>query len=122
MADDPAYTKSFSAALAGAAEQWRETFRLEMTAKSLATASGASGDMLVHLQAGTAPQAVLTQRTGLSKQAVQQLLDQLEAASLVRREVDANDKRAKHVVLTEQGRQALSERQHVEAQLEERLR
>ena len=122
MADDPVENQSFGAVLGAAAEQWRETFRREMTAKSLASAAGASGDVLIHLVAGAVPQTALTQRTGLSKQAVQQLLDQLEASGLVRREVDPNDKRAKHVALTEQGRQALAERQRVQAQLEAELR
>jgi DNA-binding MarR family transcriptional regulator len=122
MTDDLAHRLSFGAALAGASEQWRETFRREMTARSLASAAGASGDVLIHLHAGAIPQTVLTVRTGLSKQAVQQLLDQLEAASLVRREVDPKDKRAKQVMLTDSGRQALAERQHVMGQLEADLR
>jgi len=120
--DDPADTLNFGAALAGAAEQWREAFRREMIAKALASAAGAGGDVLTHLKVDSVPQTALTQRTGLSKQAVQQLLDQLETASLVRRETDQNDKRIKHVMLTEQGRRVLSERQKVEAQLEEALR
>jgi DNA-binding MarR family transcriptional regulator len=65
---------------------------------------------------------VLTQRMGLSKQAVQQLLDQLETGGLVRRETDPADKRMKHVLLTEAGQTALAARQSVADELEAQLR
>lgn len=120
--DDDANVLSFSAALVAAAARWRESFRADVASRSSSAAAGAGGDILAHLALTSVPQAVLTQRTGLTKQAVQQLLDQLEAAGLVRRDADPQDKRAKHVVLTEQGCEALAVRSQVETQLEDALR
>lgn len=123
MANDAANnTLGFSAALLAAAARWRESLRAEITSRSSSAAAGAGGDILAHLAATSLPQAVLTQRMGLSKQAVQQLLDQLEAAGLVRRETDPADKRAKRVTLTGDGREALGFRRDVEARLETTLR
>jgi DNA-binding MarR family transcriptional regulator len=51
----------------------------------------------------------LARRVGISKQAVGQLVDDLEALGMVRREPDPDDGRAKRVVWTERGRQGLLE-------------
>ncbi len=67
-------------------------------------------------------QAGLAERVGLSKQAVQQFLDQLESHGLVRREPDPADRRAKRVRITEAGLVALELRRDAERQLERRFR
>jgi DNA-binding MarR family transcriptional regulator len=51
----------------------------------------------------------LAQRLGVSKQAASQLVDDLEARGVLARAPDAEDARARRVVFTEQGRQALLE-------------
>jgi DNA-binding MarR family transcriptional regulator len=81
----------------------RDTFRTEMARAGFAWHLNASGEVLSHIPREGISQAALTQSMGLSKQAVQQLLDQLEANGVVRRETDPGDRRARRVVLTELG-------------------
>lgn len=49
----------------------------------------------------------LAARVGVSKQAVQQLVDELEAMGLLAREPDPSDGRAKRIVFTDHGKAAL---------------
>ena len=109
-------------ALHRAAEAWTAEFRAEMAARGFNWPLGASGEVLAHLGPSGVSQTVLTERMGLSKQAVQQLLDRLEADGVIRREADPADKRAKRVVLTELGRKDFAERNKVKRQIEERYR
>jgi len=51
----------------------------------------------------------LADRVGVSKQAISQLVDDLEAAGVVSREADPEDARAKRVVFTPRGRQGILE-------------
>jgi DNA-binding MarR family transcriptional regulator len=100
-------TDDLGKALQAAAERWRADLRSALGVSG--AVAGASGDVLAHLGTET-PQSALTARLGLSKQAVQQSLDQLEAG-LVRREPDPADRRARRIVLTAAGQVAL-ERRH----------
>lgn len=109
-------------ALHRAAEAWTAEFRTEMAARGFNWHLGASGEVLAHLGPSGVSQTVLTERMGLSKQAVQQLVDRLEADGVIRREADPADKRAKRVVLTELGRKDFAERNKVKRQIEERYR
>lgn len=67
----------------------------------------------------------LAERLGVTKQAVSQLVDDLEAMGVLRREVDAADARAKRVLFTDKGRATLLEGLGVlralEAELTERV-
>ena len=72
------------------------------------------------LHAGELSQSHLTLRIGLSKQAVQQALDGLEASGHVRRENDPLDRRAKRVMLTELGQRALDAQRAAARELEQR--
>jgi len=78
--------------------------------------------MLGHIPADGIPQSGLAERIGLSKQAVQQFLDQLESHGLVHREPDPADRRAKLVRITEAGLVALELRRDTERQLERQFR
>lgn len=109
-------------ALHQAAADWRVTFRSEMAARGFPWHLGASGEVLAHLGPSGIAQTELAARMGLSKQAVQQLLDQLEADGVVRRETDPDDKRARRVVLTDLGLRDFAERNRVKQQIEESYR
>ncbi len=54
-------------------------------------------------------QTELARKVGISKQAVGQLVDDLEAWNLVTRQPDPDDRRAKRVVWTEHGRVSMME-------------
>lgn len=107
-------------AIAAAHEQLRGAFARELHARG--HSAGASGDVLLHLPPDGLAQATLTDRMGLSKQAVQQLVDRLEAQGAVKREPDLIDKRMKRVVPTPAGLALLQARREVEIGLDARLR
>ena len=112
-------------ALWRAARDWRLRMGAEMAARGFPWHQTASGEVLAHLGPSGLSQTTLTARMGLSKQAVQQLVDQLEADGVVRREADPEDRRAKRVLLTELGLRDFAERNTVklliQAQYRERL-
>jgi len=116
MADD------LGTLLQKAADSWQVALGRLLTDRTPAASLGAGAAMLEHLNEAGLAQTALTARMGLSKQAVQQTLDQLETQGLVRREPDPADRRAKRIYLTAPGAQALALRQVAEAELQERLR
>ena len=118
MADD----RQFLARLASAAAEARQAFRNDMAARGFPWHLNASGEVIAHLPPGGLSQAALVTSMGLSKQAVQQLVDQLEAAGVVRREIDAADRRARRVVLTELGLRDRAEQRQALARLEAEVR
>lgn len=67
-------------------------------------------------RAGTR-QSDLLSKTGLSKQALQQMLDGLERHGITNRSVDPDDKRGRLVHLTEKGRNALVDADRIKGQL-----
>lgn len=83
---------------------------------------GATAHLLRLVSPHGTPQNQLSEQLGLSKQAVQQSLDQLERLALIRREMDPTDKRAKRVHITETGIAALAARDEVERNAERAAR
>ncbi len=90
-----------------AATAWRERLHAEMVARGHAWYGDARGQIAAHLDPRGMSQAELARRMQLSKQAVQQLLDQLEEEGIVKREPDPEDGRGKRVVYTKKGLAAL---------------
>jgi len=109
-------------ALTAVAEAGKQDFRREMAVRGFPWHLTASGEVLAYLEPAGLSQTSLTERMGLSKQAVQQLLDRLEAEAVIRREPDPLDKRARRIVLTELGLRDLAERRLVLRDIEERYR
>ncbi len=108
--------------LARAARDWRGQMRHEMAARGFPWHGEARGELLTHLGPEGLTQSELTARMGFSKQAVQQLLDQLESDGVVSRAADPLDRRARHIRLTELGLRDLAERGRVQRALETRAR
>lgn len=109
-------------ALWRAAQDWRNRMRAELAARGYPWHQSAAGEVLAHLGPSGISQAVLTERMGLTKQAVQQLVDQLEALDVVGRAPDPNDGRAKRIVLTELGLRDFAERNKVKRLIERQYR
>jgi MarR family transcriptional regulator, transcriptional regulator for hemolysin len=111
--------------LTSVAADARSDFRRQMAAEGFAWHLNASGEVLSHIPKEGLSQSALTARLGLSKQAVQQLLDQLEGLGVIRRETDASDRRARQIVLTELGLRDLATqrqvREHLEAAARDKL-
>ncbi|RYE07579.1 MAG: MarR family transcriptional regulator [Hyphomicrobiales bacterium] len=120
MLDDPPKTR-LGPALILAQEHWRRAVEQVMAAQG-APPIWASVEVLARLTPEGVSQALLAERMGLSKQAVQQFLDQLEALALIRRESDPADKRAKRVFITEAGMVALTTRREAERQADRQMR
>jgi DNA-binding MarR family transcriptional regulator len=119
MLDGPRKS-GLGAALADAHLRWRGDFARELEA--LGQADLATGEILRHLPPDGLAQSTLTDRMGLSKQAVQQLVDKLEAQGAVCREPDLIDRRMKRVVPTPAGLALLAARQEAEIAVDARLR
>lgn len=109
------------ALLADGQDAWRHALA-EALDRRKAPQLGAAADLLPHLSLSGISQSLLAERIGLTKQAVQQSLDQLEKLALIRREPDPVDKRAKYVVLTDAGLYALEARRDAEKEAEKLLR
>jgi DNA-binding MarR family transcriptional regulator len=72
--------------------------------------------VLRHLDEGGTRASVIAERAGLTRQAITQIVDELEQAGVVTREPDPDDGRAKRVVYTTKGRKAFGEsRARIEA-------
>jgi DNA-binding MarR family transcriptional regulator len=109
------------ALLVDAQEAWRLALG-DALAKRNAPPLGAGAELLAQLSLAGISQSLLAERMGLTTQALQQSLDQLEKLGLIRREPDPVDRRAKYVVLTEQGLFALELRNDAEKEAERALR
>lgn len=109
-------------ALWRAAHDWRNRMRAELAARGYPWHQSAAGEVLAHLGPSGISQALLTERMGLTKQAVQQLVDQLETQGVAGRAPDPNDGRAKRIVLTELGLRDFAERNRVKRLIEKQYR
>jgi DNA-binding MarR family transcriptional regulator len=105
-----------------AATMWRTEFREKMAERGYPWHMTAAGEVLSQLGPSGISQSALTDLMGVSKQAVQQLVDQLEAQGVVRREPDPTDGRARTVMLTELGLKDFAERNRVKRAIEARYR
>ena len=102
--------------------QWKDEFEAAMVAAGHGWMTQAQGAVVGHLRAAGVPQAELAQKLGVSKQAVQQFVDVLEADGIVRRAVDPADKRGRIVQLTPKGARALDDGNRIKREIEARYR
>ena len=116
--ENRAKAKTLFSTVSQLATAWRDRYRQEMARRGFPWHLTAVGDLLDHLPPEGLAQAALASSTGLTKQAVQQSLDQLEKHGVLRRETDPADKRGRRIVLTELGLRNLSERLAVLAEIE----
>ena len=120
MLDGPPKPR-LGALLNDAQEAWYFALNSALARRN-APALGAGAELLAQLSLSGISQSLLAERMGLTKQAVQQSLDQLEKHALIRREPDPVDRRAKYVVLTEAGLFALEMRRDAEKEAERLLK
>ena len=105
-----------------AALAWRERLHGEMSARGHAWYGDARGAVAAHLDPRGMPQSQLVERMGMTKQAVQQLVDGLVRDGIVRREPDPSDGRGKRVVYTDEGLAALRDAVKVKRSIEREYR
>lgn len=109
------------ALLMDAQDAWQFALNQALTRRE-APPLGAGAELLAQVSLAGVSQSLLAERMGLTKQAIQQSLDQLEKLALIRREMDPVDRRAKYVVLTQAGLYALELRRDAEKEAERTLR
>lgn len=79
----------------------------------------ARGNLLQHIGPSGIRQGDLALRAGLTKQAVQQFVDELAADGIVARVQDSADARARRVVLTDAGQAAMRDARRIKAMIED---
>jgi MarR family transcriptional regulator, transcriptional regulator for hemolysin len=95
--------QSVSSALVIASRQWRRTCHDVIAAYNVSEACATPLLIAARLDAPVR-QVVLAELTGIEGPSLVRLLDQLCAANLVRRDEDPDDRRAKIISLTDEGR------------------
>ena len=105
-----------------AAQAWRREFSRGMVAAGHGWFGQARGNLMQHIGPSGVAQSVLADRAGLTKQAVQQFVDDLAADGIVTREADPTDARARRIVLTERGQAAMRDADRIKAAIEARWR
>lgn len=86
-----------------AARRWKAEFDARMAAEGFAWFTEARSALLGHVGPSGVRQNDLVRRMGLTKQAVQQIVDELAAEGIVARRPDPADARGRIVVLTAAG-------------------
>ena len=120
--DDDAMIDHIGMLLWRAAADWRSRMQEEMVDRGFPWHGEARGEVLAHIGPSGTSQSVLAERMGMTKQAVQQLVDQLVAERVVKRVPDPEDGRAKRIEFTALGRRDLLERSKVKRAIERRYR
>lgn len=102
------------------ARQWKAEFDAEMLRRGYPWITEARGAVMGQLRPGGLPQSALTAALGISKQAVQQQVDELVAEGAVERVPDPQDGRGKIVRLTRRGVASIMEGNEVKRAIEAR--
>lgn len=105
-----------------ATQAWRREFVAAMAAAGHGWFAQARGNLLVHIGPGGARQGDLAEKAGLTKQAVQQFVDELVADGIVRRSPDETDARARRITLTPAGEAAMRDADRIKLEIESRWR
>ena len=102
------------------ARQWKVEFDAQMLKRGYPWVAEARGGVIGHLRPGGRPQSELAALLGVSKQAVQQFVDELVEEGAVERVVDPKDARGRIVRLTARGVAFIEEGNAVKRESEDR--
>jgi DNA-binding MarR family transcriptional regulator len=105
-----------------ASRQWKEAFDAGMRERGYPWFGEARSNVIGFLERDGIPQSDLVKRMGLSKQAVQQLVDELVADGVVARRPNPADKRGNIVVFTRAGLSMLGDANSVKLTIEDAYR
>lgn len=105
-----------------AAGLWKSRFAEAMIAAGHDWYAEARSSVIPYIGPKGTRQSVLVRRMGLTKQAVQQLVDDLEREGIVQRVPDPKDGRARIIRFTEKGQQAQRDAQAVKRRIEDQFR
>lgn len=105
-------------ALHRAFQVWRGEFTTAMITAGHGWFGQARANLMQHIGPNGVRQGDLVARAGLTKQAVQQFVDELVADGLVLRTPDDSDGRARRIVLTTAGTAAMRDADRIKAKIE----
>ncbi|MEJ6404850.1 MarR family winged helix-turn-helix transcriptional regulator [Yoonia sp. 2307UL14-13] len=105
-----------------AAASWKDRFAAEMVAAGHDWYAEARSSVVPYVGINGTRQADIVARMGLSKQAVQQLIVDLERSGILRRDPDPDDGRGKIVRFTEAGLAAQRDSARVKRKVEAEIR
>ena len=101
---------------------WRKDFVGAMVAAGHGWFAQARGNLLVHIGPDGIRQGDLAEKAALTKQAVQQFVDDLVQDGIVMRAQDDSDARARRVCLTPAGEAAMRDADLIKVEIETRWR
>ena len=101
-----------------ASRAWQAEFSAAMRTAGHRWFSEARAGLIGHIPRRGLRQSQLIQRAGISKQAVQQLVDGLEEEGVLQRLPDPDDRRGKIVSFTDKGLAALSDGDRIKLDIE----
>lgn len=101
-----------------ASQLWQQRFEREMVEAGYPWFAEARAALIPHVDRAGTRQAELTARLGLSKQAVQQLLDVLVEDGVLERRPDPDDARARLVCFTRKGLKVLADANEVKKRIQ----
>ena len=105
-----------------ATHRWKRELDEGLVAMGYPWATEARANVIMHVGRSGIRQSELVRRMGLSKQAVQQLLDELAADGIIERKLDPTDRRGNLIVFTGAGRKLLADANIVKRRIEESYR
>jgi DNA-binding MarR family transcriptional regulator len=97
---------------------WKARFEAEMVGLGHTWFGEARSAVLAHLGPKGTPQSSLPGRMGLTKQAVQQLVDGLVEDGIVERRPDSDDRRGRIIALTPAGLSVMADAETVKRRIE----
>lgn len=101
-----------------ASQDWNLEFVERMQRARHGWFTAARSTLMGHIAPDGTKQGLLVDRIGISKQAVQQLIDGLEADGILERVADPDDKRGRIVRLTDAGRAAMKDANRIKIEIE----
>ncbi len=105
-----------------ASRRWKEEFVAGVIERGHAWYGEARANLLQYMEVEGLRQAELTRRSGLSKQAVQQFIDELVADGVLQRVPDPGDRRGNFIVFTPAGQELRRDANAVKRRIERRWR
>ncbi len=105
-----------------AAAVWKNAFEFEVQCAGHDWFTGAPSAVMAYIPKGGARQSAIVEKMGLTKQAVQQLLVELEKMDVIERVADPEDRRGRIVRLTKKGMAAKTDSEAAKLRVEARMR
>ena len=119
---DPELIEHVGWQLAQAYRSWEQRFEERMARAGYPWVTEAKASVLQHLDRAGTPQAELAEKMKLSKQAVQQFVDQLVDAGIVERKPHPEDARGRLIVFTKAGLAFLTQANRAKRDIEREYR